>query len=81
MGYIWAAAAIAVAFAFGWIFGQSGALQQLGAFLTDTFSDSRTAAAVASAVFALLKLGSSRLGRQSSGCDWNATSRSVSHFR
>jgi len=49
-------AAIAVVIALVWSFSDWGQLAQIRAFLGETFSDSRTTAAVVSAIFALLTL-------------------------
>jgi hypothetical protein len=49
-------AAIAIVIALVWSFSDFGQLTKMRAFLDDTFSDSRTTAAVLSAIFALLTL-------------------------
>ena len=56
MRYFAIALALVVAFAFGWTFGNSSAPEKLAIFLNSTFGDSRTAVAIASAIFALLSL-------------------------
>src|SRR5262249_33709049 len=55
MRFIWIAA-VAVAFVSGWAFGNSALPANAFIFLGQIFSDSKTTAAVASAVFALLSL-------------------------
>lgn len=56
MCYVVIAIAILVAFAVGLVLGESSAAAKVGAFVSAVFNDSRTAVAVASAIFALLSL-------------------------
>jgi hypothetical protein len=56
MRYITITAAIVATFLFGWVFGNWARTGRVSAVLTEIFSDSKSTAAIAAAIFALLTL-------------------------